>query len=303
MEIVKPKKNILIINLLRLGDIVLSSGLVKGLKKRYARFQLEVEHGSIHEGEVVGILGPNATGKTTLVKMLSGEIRQDSGSVHLMLNKKAEVRPLKVSYKPQYLRYQGETHSTDSEMYNVAQILHENSDSTVAELIMREGAGEMAFYRSQIKRPLRMEELEGKVVQELSGGELQRVAIALSLLHPADLYLLDEPSAYLDSNQRMEAARCIRAVMETRSSAGLIVDHDIYFIDIMSDSIMVFSGTPGEKGYGNGPYGLRKGMNLFLQQMAITFRRDHDTKRPRINTEGSRLDREQKSSGEYFYSE
>src|SRR5437016_13952867 len=66
-------------------------------------------------------------------------------------------------------------------------------------------------------------------VSTLSGGELQRVAIALCLGRDADIYLLDEPSAYLDSNQRMEAARTIRRVMEKESRTGLIVDHDVYF--------------------------------------------------------------------------
>jgi len=89
--------------------------------------------------------------------------------------------------------------------------------------------------------------------------------------------------------------------MEKEARAGLIVDHDVYFIDMVSDSIMVFSGEPGHSGLGEGPFPMREGMNRFLKQVGITFRRDADTNRPRINKIDSRLDREQKSAGEYYY--
>src|SRR5438034_705190 len=122
-------------------------------------------------------------------------------------------------------------------------------------------------------------------VSTLSGGELQRVAIALCLGRDADIYLLDEPSAYLDSNQRMEAARTIRRVMEREARTGLIVDHDVYFLDMVSDSLMVFSGDPGRRGVGEGPFPMREGMNRFLKMVGITFRRDAE------NFRGSRCHR------------
>ena len=59
-------------------------------------------------------------------------------------------------------------------------------------------------------KPLSMEELMDLEVQNLSGGELQRVAITLALGKPADVYLIDEPSAYLDSEQRLHAAKVIK---------------------------------------------------------------------------------------------
>jgi ATP-binding cassette subfamily E protein 1 len=140
-----------------------------------------------------------------------------------------------------------------------------------------------------------------KEVNTLSGGELQRVAITACLAAEADMYLFDEPSAYLDSNQRMNAARTIRRMMEKTGRSGMIVDHDIYFLDMVSDSMMVFGGEPGHHGIGEGPLDMRDGMNKFLSAVDITFRRDADTNRPRINKPDSRLDREQKSKGEYYY--
>ncbi|MEM0448653.1 MAG: ribosome biogenesis/translation initiation ATPase RLI [Methanomassiliicoccales archaeon] len=240
----------------------------------YPNFQLEVEAGTIKVGESVGVVGPNAIGKTTFVKVLAGVQQPTSGSIR---------NSVKVSYKPQYI--------------------NPDFEGTVMEMFLTSVKDffQSGFFESEIAHPLRLKTLYEKQVKNLSGGELQRAAIALCLSRDADLYLLDEPSAYLDSNQRMEAAKTIRRVMEKRGRSALVVDHDIYFLDMVSDSIMVFSGIPGKEGKGGGPYEMRQGMNRFLKMVDVTFRRDNDTRRPRINKPGSRLDQEQKSKGEYYY--
>ena len=136
----------------------------------------------------------------------------------------------------------------------------------------------------------------------LSGGELQAVSIVICLGRDADIYLLDEPSAHLDANARMEAAKAIRRTMESNEKSAMVIDHDIYFIDIVSDSLLVFEGEGGTAGSAIGPLSLRKGMNRFLKGVGVTFRRDHDSKRPRINKEASQKDREQKANDDYYYS-
>ena len=114
---------------------------------------------------------------------------------------------------------------------------------------------------------------------------------------------MDEPSAHLDANARMEAAKAIRRTMESNEKAAMVIDHDIYFIDIVSDSLLVFEGEGGKSGFAMGPLSLRKGMNRFLSDVEVTFRRDHESKRPRINKPESVKDRDQKASGEYFYTD
>ena len=227
-------------------------------------------------GESVGIVGPNATGKTTFVKMLAGAIQPDSGE---MDNK------VKVAYKPQYI-------SADF-------------DGTVQDLLFMKyyDTVNTSFFNGEVLEPLGIKHLMDKQVSNLSGGELQRVAITMCLATEADMYLFDEPSAYLDSNQRMNAAKTIRRMMEKTGRSGMIVDHDIYFLDMVSDSMMVFGGDPGHHGTGDGPFDMREGMNKFLAAVDITFRRDADSHRPRINKPDSRLDREQKSKGEYYYAD
>ncbi|MEW5760048.1 MAG: ribosome biogenesis/translation initiation ATPase RLI, partial [Candidatus Thermoplasmatota archaeon] len=246
------------------GDELIS---FDGIEKSYENFFLKVSKGRIRKGEVVGVVGPNAIGKTTFVKILSGEIKPTKGNIK---------KSVSISYKPQHIKLSG----------IVSQLFSDLKDD---------------FFIAEIKNNLGIKSFYERDVDSLSGGELQRVAVALALAKEADIYLIDEPSAYLDSNQRMICAKTIRRVIEKRNSCGMIVDHDVYFIDLVSDSLMVFSGTPSSEGYGYGPFDLREGMNRFLSGVGITFRRDNETNRPRINKPNSKLDREQKEKGEYYY--
>jgi len=136
---------------------------------------------------------------------------------------------------------------------------------------------------------------------DLSGGERQRVAIAACLSEDADLYLLDEPSAHLDVEQRVRATTAIRRYAENHDATVLVIDHDIYMIDLLADRLMVFDGEPAEAGYASKPQAMRAGMNDFLSDLEITFRRDERTGRPRINKPDSQKDRQQKRDGEYYY--
>ena len=246
------------------------------ITKDFGEFKLTVKPGAVKIGETVGIVGPNATGKTTFVKILAGELEADSGKLDTKL---------KISYKPQYI-------TADFEG-TVKDLLY----STAFDVM------ESGFFQSEVLEPLNIKHLMEKNVKTLSGGELQRVAITICLAKEADIYLIDEPSAYLDSNQRMNAAKTIRRMMEKSGKSGMIIDHDMYFLDMVSDSMMVFGGVPGHQGIADGPFDMREGMNRFLKAVDITFRRDAESHRPRINKPDSRLDREQKSKGEYYYAD
>ncbi len=245
------------------------------MEKKMGGFHLTTGQGQVRSAEVIGVVGPNATGKTTMVKMIAGELEPDQGWCTMEAS---------VSYKPQHVTADFEG---DVQLW------------LDVEIGAKWRSGE---FHTQVIRPLQIDKILDLEASRLSGGELQAVSIAICLGREADLYLLDEPSAHLDANARMEAAKAIRRTMESNDKAAMVIDHDIYFVDIVSDSLLVFEGTGGKEGHAIGPLSLRKGMNRFLSGVDVTFRRDHESMRPRINKPGSVKDRDQKSAGEYFYS-
>lgn len=247
------------------------------LRKRLNGFELTVEEGEVYSGEVVGIVGPNGIGKTTFVRMLVGELEPDKGYV--------VTKPgARLSYKPQV-------------------IPRDELDGTVREVLTKAGVNvSSSFVQSELLLPLGLHKLLDHPVSELSGGELQRVAIATALGKEADVYLLDEPMAYLDVEQRYAVARVVRNLTQDRGVTTIVVEHDLIAQDFLADTVIVFTGEPGVRGNASPPLSLREGFNTLLRELSITFRRDPDTLRPRVNKEGSRLDRHLKSIGEYYYS-
>lgn len=239
------------------------------MKKHYAGFDLSCDAGSVREGEIVGIVGRNALGKSTFVKMLAGVEKPDEG----------EGGQFRISYKPQYIR--AEEGVTVEQLFN-----SKNLNQAVVD---------------ECKRRLDVNRLMLKELDELSGGELQRVAITLALGTDADLYLLDEPSAFLDIEQRLNLSDLLRSIFSDSGKSAFVVDHDVVFVDAVSSRLIVFEGEQSVKGHASAPMNKQDGMNEFLKIVDVTMRRDKDTNRPRINKPESVLDREQKESGEYYY--
>ncbi|MEM0444613.1 MAG: ribosome biogenesis/translation initiation ATPase RLI [Nitrososphaerota archaeon] len=245
------------------------------MTKTYESFRLVVEEGYAKMGEVIGIVGPNGIGKSTFIKLLAGQEKDDEGN-------RIEYRSL--SYKPQH---------------------PEPRDQLVIDAL-KEAAGralDTELYRSEILKPLGLDRLLDRNLAELSGGELQRFAVAEALSREAEIYLLDEPSAFLDVEERYVVARLLKRLARERGAYIFLVEHDLMLIDFAATRLMVFSGRPGIEGYANPPMNLRDGFNRFLSELGITFRRDKKSNRPRVNKPGSRLDKAQKEMGEYYYVE
>ncbi|VVC02539.1 Trehalose/maltose import ATP-binding protein MalK [Candidatus Bilamarchaeum dharawalense] len=238
------------------------------LKKKFKGFDFSSDPGEIKKGEILGLVGKNALGKSLFVKMLVGIEKADEG----------QQITLKVSYKPQYI--------TAEDVYVSELFRDKNLDLTILE---------------ECKRRLNVGMFFDKKLTELSGGELQRVALSLALSQKADIYLFDEPSAFLDIEQRFEFAGLLRKVISESEKSAFVVDHDIVFVDAIANRLIVFDGKSSVRGHASAPLNKKNGMNSFLKVAGITMRRDRDTKRPRINKPGSQLDSEQIAAGEYFY--
>ncbi len=255
----------------QVGDEIISYPL---LEKKFPAFSVTIEPGQVRKGEVLGIMGANALGKTTFMKMIAGVEKPDSGEI----NKK-----VKIAYKPQYL-----TNDIDVE---VVALLEKANGSQI------EGSME----EEQIIDPLKIKKLYNKSVKNLSGGELQKVAVAACLLQKVDVYALDEPSAFLDVEDRIAIAKFIQKFVRSYAKSAIIIDHDLQLMDLISDSMVIFEGTSGIQGHATSPLPKTKAMNKFLRSLEITFRRDEKSLRPRVNKTDSRLDKSQKESGNFYY--
>ena len=231
-------------------------------------FILHVEAGTFTDSEIIVLLGENGTGKTTFVRMLAGLLKSDEQT---KLEEEgleyeasqAGVPDLNVSYKPQKIspKFTG----------NVRQLLHKRiRDSYIH-----------PQFQSDVMKPLKVENLFDSGVQTLSGGELQRLAITLALGTPADVYLIDEPSAYLDSEQRVNCSKVIKRFIMHAKKTAFVVEHDFIMATYLADRVVVYTGKPGVEATATSPQSLLSGMNQFLKQLEVTFRRDPVNFRPR----------------------
>ena len=243
--------------------------------KKYDNFELKVDAGEVNQSQVITAFGPNGIGKTTYAKILAGVVKPDSGEVE---------EEIEIAYKPQY-------------------ILSDFEGSVQDFLFMHAKGYGTNVFKTDISKPFDLDKILDKQVSKLSGGELQRLATAVTLSQDADVYLLDEPTAFLDVEQRLKVAKAIKHLITRDDTSAIIIDHDIIFIDYISDKAMVFYGESGVSGHSTAPIHLRDAMNKFLSDVDISFRRDKETNRPRVNKTDSYLDRQQKEQGEYYYLE
>lgn len=245
------------------------------MTKTQGNFHMTVMEGEFTDSEIIVMLGENGTGKTTFIRMLAGALAPDEGQ--------QELPQFAVSYKPQKIspKFEG----------SVRSLLHKK---------IRESYLHPQF-NADVMKPLNIECLMDQDVQNLSGGELQRVALTMCLGQPADIYLIDEPSAYLDSEQRIIASKVIKRFIMHSKKTAFIVEHDFIMATYLADRVIVYEGEPSKKATATTPQALQTGMNQFLANLDITFRRDPTNYRPRINKANSTKDREQKDAGTYYY--
>ncbi|KGO54733.1 ABC transporter, ABCE [Penicillium expansum] len=242
------------------------------MEKTLGDFHLKVDAGKFTDSEIVVMMGENGTGKTTFCKMLAGALKPD-GLI--------SVPKMNISMKPQKI--------TPKFTGTVRQLFFKRIKTAFLS----------PQFQTDVYKPLKMDDFIDQEVQNLSGGELQRVAIVLALGMPADIYLIDEPSAYLDSEQRIVAARVIkRFIMHTKKTA-FIVEHDFIMATYLADRVIVFDGQPSVNARAQTPESLVGGCNRFLKSLDVTFRRDPNSYRPRINKYNSQMDQEQKLAGNF----
>jgi ATP-binding cassette subfamily E protein 1 len=247
------------------------------MKKKIGDFDLSIEPGRYTNSEIIILLGENGMGKTSFIKIIGGLLKPDEG---LAFSKKFSI-----SYKPQKIS--------------------PSFTGTVKTLLL-EKIGDLLFssdFKENVLKPFEVESLMTKEVKNLSGGELQRIAIILCLGKNSQVYLMDEPSAYLDSEQRIVISKAIKKYLKNSGKILFIVEHDFLMATFLGDCVIVFEGKPGVQSTAKSPQNMKKGVNSFLKEMGITFRRDPINFRPRINKLNSVKDKEQKKQGRFLYKE
>jgi len=240
-----------------------------------------VKEGVFKECETVVLLGQNGTGKTTFIKLLAGKITPDK--IVGDDEEKNSLPQLLVSYKPQEVDFKFKC--------TVRHLFHKKINAAFCDPV----------FITDVVKPMKLESIIDQELELLSGGEAQRVALVLTLGKPADLYLIDEPSAFLDAEQRVIASKVIRRFVTHNKKTAFVVEHDFTMATYMADKIVVYEGEPGVDCVANSPEPMISGMNRFLGNLGVTFRRDATNFRPRINKLNSSRDREQKQSGTYFH--
>lgn len=247
------------------------------MKIEYPNFILNIESGHFpSKSSMTIILGENGTGKSTFLKELA---------------KKLEY---KISYKPQYPN------------------LSKLNDNLTVELFLRNNIGSAMddnMFISDVINPLKVKDVYDKNMLELSGGEIQRVLIVYCLGKDAHVYLLDEPSASLDIEQRINIIKVLKRFIVHNNKIGFIVEHDITMALSLAQEtnsqVIVFKKDKVENDIkyasASQPLPINDGMNTFLKILDVTFRKAHKHDRPRINSIGTMIDREQKLANKYYF--
>ncbi|KAG9523527.1 hypothetical protein KCU71_g23749, partial [Aureobasidium melanogenum] len=215
--------------------------------------------------QVLGLVGGNGTGKSTALKILSGKLKPNLGRYDnppdweeiLKYFRGSELQNyftkvlednLKAVVKPQY----------------VDQIPRavKGDNRTVGFLVKQRAEVDEARVEEIIKT-LELDAILDRDIDLLSGGELQRFAIAIVCVQKADVYMFDEPSSFLDVKQRLAAGRLIRSLLGPTSYV-IVVEHDLSILDYLSDFICLLYGKPAVYGVVTLPSSVREGINIFL---------------------------------------
>ncbi|MBS3145550.1 ribosome biogenesis/translation initiation ATPase RLI [Candidatus Woesearchaeota archaeon] len=242
-----------------------------GFEKSYEKFRLKVNEAEFKKSQVLAVMGSNGLGKTTFLKILAGIESPDN----------TKIEPLSISYKPQYI---------------------EVIDGTIEEHLRKVSGSlfDSGWYQQNILEKLNLKPIMKNEINFLSGGELQKFYVALTLSRDSKIMAFDEPSAFIDTEDRLKVAEVIKEFTQKKEVSTVVVDHDIQFIDYIADSMLVFEGIPSKEGNVYGPLTKKDGMNKVLKNLGITYRKDKTTFRPRINKPQSQVDEQQKKNEEYY---
>ena len=247
------------------------------MEKKYpdTKFKINIEAGTFKNGEITCLMGQNGCGKTTFMNLLAENIKENK-----------LLSGFSISYKTQH---------TDLELLKFTGSVQDLLEKKINKAISDNN------FRMFVLNPLKMDSISDLKVNTLSGGQMQRLSITLALGTPASVYLIDEPSAGLDCEQRVIVSKVIKKwIIEHLDKTCFLIEHDFLMTSNVANKVIVYEGTPGVECIAKSPIDVGEGFNSFLKQLKVSFRRDPTNFRPRINKKNSTKDKEQKEANNYF---
>ncbi|MGI9185050.1 MAG: ABC transporter ATP-binding protein [Solirubrobacteraceae bacterium] len=231
------------------GTTLQARSLTKRFGPRAALNRVSFELGS---GERIGIIGPNGAGKTTLLSILAGVLEPDEGELSRPNGKRS------IGWVPQQPALYAKLSAAENLRLFARLEKVADPDATVARMLEQTGLGERA----------------NEEVGRLSGGNRQRVNIAIGLLSEPTVLLLDEPSASLDPRQRERLWEFISALAD-RGTTVVFSTHNVAEVEryatrvlLLADAELLFTGTTGEleAAVGGDPRDFESALVGFLHQ-------------------------------------
>ena len=215
------------------------------------------------EGQVLGLIGPNGTGKTTAVQILAGELKPNLGRVEDPPEWDELIKEYRGSeLQPFFERIQSGNIVPIHKPQTIAHLpkVKNIADKPISDLLENaDSSGRL----KELKEDMNLADIWDRPVKILSGGELQRVAVTAAIVREGDIYFFDEPTAYLDVRERLRVGRAIRQLAD-QGKTVVVVEHDLSILDYVSDLVCMFYGKPGVYGIVSHPHGTRVGVNIFL---------------------------------------
>ncbi|MDH5645945.1 MAG: ribosome biogenesis/translation initiation ATPase RLI, partial [Candidatus Heimdallarchaeota archaeon] len=240
--------------------INLPENLDKDVTHRYGQNKFKL-HRLPHpkKGNVIGLIGQNGAGKSTSLKILSGEIKPNLGKVGEDLEWDYIIKNYRGSDLQNYLKLIKDKKLKIVIKPQNVDLIPKVTKGVVKDLISKVDERGVA---EELKDTFSLHKIWDRPISVLSGGELQRLAIAATLAKDADAYFIDEPTSYLDVRERLNVAIEIRKL--SADKIFIVVEHDLAILDYLSDQVQLYYGDPGAYGVVTKPMSVKDGINVFL---------------------------------------